>query len=85
MEPRRDEQNPDRKIREEIPQEPIAADPIEEDEAKDGPEEDDSEDEDIGQPVELDDEPLAVTTPVPSALPPPDNARPRYPRWIGRG
>jgi hypothetical protein len=56
MEPRRDEQNPDRKIMEEIPQEPIAADPIEEDEAKDGPEEDDSEDEDIGQPVELDDE-----------------------------
>jgi hypothetical protein len=56
MEPRRDEENADRKIMEEIPQEPIAADPIEEDEAKDGPEEDDSEDEDIGQPVELDDE-----------------------------
>jgi hypothetical protein len=43
MEPRRDEENADRKI-------------IEEDEAKDGAEEDDSEDEDIGQPVELDDE-----------------------------
>ena len=56
MEPRRDEENADRKIMEEIPQEPIAADPIEEDEAKDGAEEDDPQDEGLGQPVELEDE-----------------------------
>ena len=34
MDPRR-EQNPDRKIREEVPQEPIAADQIDEGEAED--------------------------------------------------
>lgn len=52
MEPRRDEQDADRKIMEEIPQEPIAADPIEEGEGKDGAEEDDSEDEGVGQPID---------------------------------
>jgi hypothetical protein len=39
MEPRR-EQNPDRKIMEEIPQEPIAGDPIDEGEAEDDEDDD---------------------------------------------
>ena len=35
MEQRRDEQNPDREMMENVPQEPITADPTEEGEAKD--------------------------------------------------
>jgi hypothetical protein len=40
---RRDEQNPDREMMENVPQEPIAVDPTEEDEG-------------LGQPVELEGE-----------------------------
>jgi hypothetical protein len=56
MEPRRNEKTPDRKIMEEIPQEPIAADPTDEGDVMDEAEETDSEDERIGQPVELEDD-----------------------------
>jgi hypothetical protein len=56
MELRRDEQNPDREMMENVPQEPMTADPTEEGEAKDGAEEDDPQDEGLGQPVELEDE-----------------------------
>ncbi len=59
MEPRQDKPSSDRKIMEEIPQEPIAADPIDEGETKDGPQgddEDDDDDEIVGSPIELEDE-----------------------------
>jgi hypothetical protein len=45
MDPRRSQQDPDRRIMEEVPQEPIAADPAEEDE------------DDVWRPVEVEDEP----------------------------
>src|SRR6185295_10944620 len=60
MEPRQDKPSSDRKIMEEIPQEPIAADPIDEGETKDGPEGDDEDDDDddeiVGSRIGLEDE-----------------------------
>lgn len=50
MELRRDEQNPDREMMENVPPEPMTADPTEEGEAKDGAEEDYPQDEGLGQP-----------------------------------
>jgi hypothetical protein len=60
MEPRQDKPSSDRKIMEEVPQEPIAADPIDEGETKDVPEDDDEDDDDddeiVGSRIELEDE-----------------------------
>jgi hypothetical protein len=56
MDPRRNQQDPDRRIMEEVPQELIAADPAEEGEPKDELEEEEDED-DIWRPVEVEDEP----------------------------
>jgi len=53
MEPQRDEPDADRKMMEELPQEPIAADPIEEGETDDEVDEEDAEDAGGAQPVEL--------------------------------
>jgi hypothetical protein len=56
MDPRRKQPDPDRRIMEEVPQEPIAADPVEEGEPKDQLDEEEDED-DIWRPVEVEDEP----------------------------
>jgi hypothetical protein len=56
MELRRDEPDTDRKMMEEVPQEPIAADPIEDDETDDEADDEDPEAAGAGQPVELEDE-----------------------------
>jgi hypothetical protein len=56
MDPRRHQQDPDRRIMEEVPQEPIAADPAEEGEPKAEFEEEEDED-DVWRPVEVEDEP----------------------------
>jgi hypothetical protein len=56
MDPRRSQQDPARRIMEEVPQEPIAADPAEEGEPKAEFAEDEDED-DVWRPVEVEDEP----------------------------
>ena len=55
MEPRQDKPNSDRKIMEEVPQEPIAADP-DEGETQDKADDEDDEDKNVGQPVEPEEE-----------------------------
>jgi hypothetical protein len=56
MEPHRDERDADRKMMEEVPQEPIAADPIEDDDTDDETDDEDPEEAGVGQPIELEDE-----------------------------